>query len=374
MARAGKTLIDLATEIERQANSKEDFGCPVSKLSMAVEPNKGVPTLVLTNGKDTAYETNEIADEQIAAYTDIPAGYFKRMVKDDPALLAVNVNRWLRDKADAHDKRLVRTLDGRVRAFLSDRYRTLENFDLAQAVLPVLQQRNLMIISGEITERRMYLKAVDQNIALDVPTGRAMGDGSHMFFDTVSPGITISNSEVGSGALMVETSIYTRACTNLAMMGSTLRKTHLGGRASIADEIAALLSDETKKANDDALWLMIRDVVGGAFDAAKFEAMTKKLGKAAGDKIEADVPEVIERIGKKFSLNGGERSGVLAALIQGADLTRYGVHAAVTRFSQDKGLGYDRATELERLGGEIIDLSPAAWREISPRREELVAA
>ena len=35
---------------------------------------------------------------------------------------------------------MVRTLDGQVRAVLSDRYRRLDNYDLAENVLPILQQ------------------------------------------------------------------------------------------------------------------------------------------------------------------------------------------------------------------------------------------
>ncbi|MBL0089244.1 MAG: hypothetical protein IPP44_22195 [Ideonella sp.] len=35
---------------------------------------------------------------------------------------------------------MVRTLDGQARAFLSDRYRRLDNYDLCEHVLPMLQR------------------------------------------------------------------------------------------------------------------------------------------------------------------------------------------------------------------------------------------
>ena len=50
---------------------------------------------------------------------------------DAPMLLADNANRWLKDKGE--DRRLIRTLDGKARALLSDKYRPLENEDLAEA-------------------------------------------------------------------------------------------------------------------------------------------------------------------------------------------------------------------------------------------------
>jgi len=78
----------------------------------------------------------------------------------------------------------------------------------------------------------------------------------------------------------------------------------------------------------------------------------------------ADVVEVVERVGRKFQLGEGERKGVLTRLIEGGDLTKYGLHAAVTRHSADVE-DYDRATELEKLGGDIIDLGPGEWKVLT---------
>lgn len=94
-----------------------------------------------------------------------------------------------------------------------------------------------------------------------------MGDGSHVFFDTVSPAIVISNSEVGGGALSIETGVYTEVCTNLAMIGTNLRKYHTGARAAVSDEVYALLTDDTKRATDTAVWKQVRDLVKSAFAA-----------------------------------------------------------------------------------------------------------
>lgn len=367
MARVGRSLQDLAAEIERRAEVKKDFIAPAQKLSVVVEPVEGVPTplIALTNGKVETFDMLDLAHGQLAEYAGIPMAYYRRMLADDPHLLATNINRWLKDRAKNNERRMVRTLDGHVRAVLSDGYRPLENEDLAEAVLPVLLEQNLIIVSSEITERRMYIKAIDRSIEKDVPTGRKMGDGSHVFFDTCSPAITISNSEVGHGALSIETGVYTRACTNLAMIGSNLRKYHTGKRAELSDEVFALLTDETKKATDKAVWMQTTDLVKAAFDLAKFDATVKKLGDASGDAVPAEqVVEVVERVGRKFNLLEGERRGVLAKLIESADLTRYGMHAAITRYSQEGAVNYDRATELERIGGDVIELPPRDWARV----------
>ena len=402
MARIGKSLRALAAEIERRAETKKDFIAPVGKLRMAtalvdtagaspevnhqfesdferllkVNPKlRQEPRIVVTNGKDMPFAMNDIAHGQLAEYVGIPMAYYRKMAAEAPVLLAANVNRWLADHSD--ETRMLRTLDAKARALLSDKFRTLENEDLAEAILPVLLDLKLLIVSCEITDRRLYIKAIDTSITRDVPTGKAMGDGSHVFFDTISPGITVSNSEVGHGALSVETTVYTHACTNLAMSGTNMRKYHTGARAQVTDEVYALLTDDTKRATDKAVWMQVRDMVKGAFEQAQFDAVAKRLGNAAKDRIEPDqVVEVIERAGRKFSFNEGERKGILARLIEGADLTRYGLHAAITRHSQEETIAFDRSTEMERIGGEVIELGAGQWNELlaKPTRAAALAA
>lgn len=360
--KTGKSLTELAQEIERRAAAKKDFIAPAARLEMQVVDK--TPVLALENAVVTQFGINQVAHSQLAEYAGIPLAYYKRMAAEAPELLARNVNRWLEDHAEDKERRMVRTLDNTVRAVLSDKYRALENEDLAEAILPVLMERNLLIMSCEITDTRLYIKAVDKSIEQNVPTGRKMGDGTHTIFDCCSPAISISNSEVGMGALSIETGVYTRACTNLALFGAAMRKYHVGGRAELSDDVYALLTDKTKALSNAAIWSQTRDLVGAAFDEAKFAALTKKLGEASQDKIERNVDEVIEVVGKRFSLNQGERGGVLRSLIEGADLSRYGMHAAITHFSQQVE-DYDRATELERIGAKIIELPRSQWAEMA---------
>ncbi len=363
MAKFGRSLTDLAAEIERRAEAKRDYIAPVSKMSVEVVSDKPVIALAAADSIET-FGIGDIAHGQLAEYAGIPLPYYRRLQEKDPQLLAVNVNRWLRDLGQ--QKRMLRTLDGDARALLSNSYRPLDNDQLAEAVLPVLlEDKNLLILSCEITERRLYIKAVDRSIEKDVPTGKHMGDGGHTIFDTCSPAITISNSEVGYGTLSIETGVYTRACTNLAMFGASMRKYHAGKKMELSEEVMHLLTDDTRRATDKAVWMQVRDLTRAAFDEAKFEALTKRLGQASQDRIEADgIVEVVERVGKRLNLLEGERKGILARLIEGGDLSRYGLHGAITNFSQSDAITYDRATELERLGGEVIELPTLDWQRI----------
>lgn len=366
--KTGKNLVELAQEIVRQAAAKKDFLGATADVVVT-------PSAQLDIG-DGARDVTGVAHGQLAEFVDIPKAYYDRLRTEAPRLFAENVNTWLgkiaRDESDkARQRRQFRTLDGKVRAILSPSYRALDNEGLAEVVLPTLQELGVEILSAEITERRLYIKAVDQRIVRDVPTGRKLGDGSHVFFDTLSPAITIGNSEVGAGSLFLNTSIYTRVCTNLATVEKSVTRRHIGSKLDgIDDGLHELLTDETKAASDRAIFLKVRDALRGAFEEKRFEALSGKLAATVDAKIEAPVEKLVEVTGRRFNLLQAERVSVLQHLIQGGDLSLYGVLNAVTRTAEDAA-SYDRATELEALGGKLIHLPAADWKSLNREAEHV---
>lgn len=357
--RTGKSLMELAAEIERQAKTKQDWLVPLKTMEMTPEGTLHIP---VPKAEPLNLNVNELAHRQIGSYTGIPAPYYDKLLAAAPHLLAENVNHWLH--AD-EDVRMVRTLDGNVRAFLSNGFRPLENVDLARAALPALGGLGVEIVSSEITERRLYIKAVDRRVVRQVDTGRIV-DGSKVGFDELFPTITISNSEVGSGSLMIETGAFTHACKNMMIFRErSMRKYHVGKKHELVDDsMVTMLSDRTRALTDAALWSQVGDVVKGAFNPEQFGNAVKKLSVLTEQKIEGKVEEAVEVTAKKFGFNDGEQEDVLKHLIEGGDLSRYGLLNAITRTAEDRS-DYDRATAFERFGGEIIDLSPKEWKEIA---------
>lgn len=360
MAKSGRTLAELAAEITRQQAAKKDFVAASCNMSLDVATPE-CPRLKV--GDLASFPIRPIAHGQIAEYLEIPKGYYDRMLAGQPSLLANNVNTWLASKPQ--DKRMVRTLDNNVRAVLSDRYRPLENYDLAEAVLPVLQEQELYIVSCEITERRMYIKAFDRRIERDIKVKGS--DPAHTFLkDVVYPSITISNSEVGDGAVNVAAGLYTGGCTNFASFSdSRMRKYHTGGKsASLGESVYELLSDETKRLTDQAVWHQVRDVVKSAFELARFEELVGRVSETADRKISGDVVKAVEVVQAKFGMTKAEGGSVLKHLIEGGALSQYGLMNAVTRTAEDIP-SYDRASDVERMGGRVIELSKREWEEIA---------
>jgi len=352
--KTGKTLTELAIELDRQQNAKRDFVADSRKLYMSPEDNSieidlGAGAIERIDGPTVEhFPVDQNAHRQIADWSGIPAKYYDKMPAD---LRAVNVNHWMKNDPS---KRMVRTLDGSVRAFMSDRYRVLDNYDLAQAVLPILGEVPEMdIVSSEMTDSRMYIKALFPRITADVKVG-----------DPVQSGVVISNSEVGKGSLRVEPLVYRLVCLNGMISNFSQRRYHIGRAAGEDDQAAELYRDETIQADDKAFWLKVQDTVRASVNQTSFESIVEAMRQTMDMVMEADPVAVVERAQKKFSFNETETSSVLTHLIQGADLTGYGLLNAITRTSQDVE-DYDRATELERIGGQIIELNKSQWSEIA---------
>lgn len=349
--KSGSTLVDLARELERQLATKKDLLVPAERLRHATSETGACVLEVDERTGRQRYGVSELARRQLAEKLRIPYAYFERMRTEAPRLLDENVNAWL--EKDAGERRLLRTLDGRVRAILSERYRRLDHYELAEHLLPTLQGLpEARFESVELTETRMYLKVVTPRVAFEVAPG-----------DVVQAGVVVTNSEVGCGTLSVQPLAFRLVCRNgLIASDQALRKTHVGRTLDAANE-AVVYKDDTLQAEDRAFFLKARDVVATAVSEAALRLIGEKLRKITGITLERDPVRVVEQLALRFSLNPAEQGGVLRSLVAGGDLSGYGLVNAVTHHSQEVE-DYDRATELETLGGRLLDLPSSEWRAL----------
>lgn len=359
--KSGRSLQSLAQEIERQAQTKRDFIAPTKELAVITSNAPDSKDVALSVGAAGTFEINETAHNQIAEYCKIPRPYYDR-IRQEPRLLAQNVNHWFKNGTE---KRMVRTLDGKARSLLSDRYRPLDNIDLAEAVLPIIMDHKWSIKSCEITERKLYIKVVSEQITRDIAQDHVnvrTNGRTHI----VHPGLVISNSEVGMGKVEITPSVHWEHCLNLAAMDAAgTSRQHVGRKDIRFGDIAAeFFKDETREQDDRAFWMKVRDIVMATMTEDLFEKMVEKFNEARNNAITGDPVKVIELTAKRFALTDNERGSILNHLISGADLSAYGLSAAITRASQDVE-SYDRATELERLGGQIIELPPQDWQVLA---------
>lgn len=351
--KTGRSLQEVLVELTRQESAKRDFIAPAQSFRMVPD---GRTFEVVGSSQTEQFGTSDLFHRQIATTLNIPAKYYDMMRSQKPELLAENVNAWFGDKTNNY---MVRSLDygnGRIaRALLSDRYRRIDNLEVATTVLPLFAgQDDYEVMSCEVTENKLYLKIVNHRLEAEVVRG-----------DIVQAGVMISNSEVGLGSVSVQPLAYRLVCTN-GMVVNALgeRKNHVGRTVKGLEDSFAIYSDETIEAEDKAFMLKLRDVTMSAIEESRFSQVVERLREATNVPITGKIPDVVELTGKTYNLNQTEQDGILHYLITGGDLSMYGLSNAVTRFSQDVE-SYDRATTLEGVGWQIISMEPHAWKMIN---------
>lgn len=345
--KAGRTLEALAQELSRIQNSKRDFIAPVPHITMHEDGRVFV-------GSDS-FDATRWASQQMAQWAGIPWQYYERIQGENVELLSRNFNHALSRPAAREERKLVRTLDGNVRAFLSSRYRILDSFDLAETVLPVAQANGLQVASCELTETKLYLKLLSDRLFADVKVG-----------DAVQYGLMVSTSDVGAGSVRVEPFIHRLVCLNgMVSADGRVRKYHVG-RELNGQDLGEIVSSETRQQADKAFWMVVRDVVQNSLKPEVFEAQVERLRASTQDRItNFNLPAVVEATAKVVGItNEGTKQSILSHLASGGDLSRWGLANAFTAVANDHG-DYEQATQLERAGGLVIELSKQDWAMVA---------
>ena len=360
--KVGRSLESLKTELDRQADSKRDFGCDTRAIEavphMLQGDRMGFDGIALGITNIGAFPTTDIADGQLSSRLKIPKKYYDRMSADSPELLCTNINHWFNAEPEV---RQIRTLDGQARAFLSNKFRPLDNVELCKAVLPSIEEAGAEILSCEVTDRRLYIKAVAYELQGEVKTG-----------DVVSAGLAISNSEVGHGSLSITPWLYREICKNGMRVASYGKKKYHTGSKINTDGVDLensweLYSDKTKMVSDQAFWMQVRDLTQSLMSQATFDWILNEIRPTTEREIEGDPMMVVERTQRKFKFNDDETTQITRHFLSepaGNPLTQWGLANAITRTAEDMK-SYDRASELEGVGWDVVEMPKRDWTTLS---------
>ncbi len=348
MNKHGMNLVELAQEIMRRAEAKKDF--------VAETPDMVFAENALAVGGSGVFPLTDHAHGQIADRVGIPKRYYDRMKEEAPALLADNVNHWFRETPE---RRMVRTLDGKARAFLSDRYHRIDNEQIAEAVLPSLLENGHLgtVVSCCVTDAKLYIQALFPRLEGDVRPG-----------DPVQGGVIVSNGEIGNGALDIRPMIYRLICTNGMITGqvaedSRLRRNHVGRRVEIGEDYS-VYRDETLKADDRALALKIRDSIHALAQPQLFNRILTAMRDATQQQPVANPIAAVAELGKAYPIAKGERDSIIMSLIRNGDYSKWGMVNAITETANEHP-SYDRAVELQVMGGQVLELKQTEWHQIA---------
>lgn len=344
------SLQELAQKVAYVGEFKRDLIVPAEHLSFDID-RQGVRVnsgQLITRGNVT-----EHAFTQVTTDLGIPATYRRKLQESNNFdLLETNVNTLV---GQQDKNRMLRTVDGNLRGYLSDSFSTeYDNDVILKAVLPVLSDMgdDIQIKSCSLTDTKMYLKVTSNKLKGDIKVG-----------DPVLGGISIVNSEVGMSFYAENEFIERLVCLNGMTRPnniSNFRKMHRGSRQGIG-----YIRRDTMQATQQAIALQIRDSITNALSPARFQATVEAMRETTERKIEGNPIEAVKELGKAVGFTQSEGDSIMKHLIEGGDLSQYGLLNAVTRYSQDEDVNYDRASQLEVIGGKVLELNPRQWRNIS---------
>lgn len=322
---------------------------PNQAAGIGLENVRKLPALVV---RGEAFRPNHNAHGQIAEITGIPAKYYNRLLADDAALFAKNVNRWL--GVDGKNRMFRATTAHKLRAVLSDRYRRIDNYKIAEMVLPVLHD-----IPG------MEIKALNvSDDYMDIYATTPAVQGETRKGDIIQAYCRIRNSETGNGSVRVEPGVLRKVCDNgLILPDHRLKVTHLGRQIGLEDDLQQVLTSEAQKAIDNALMIAMRDKIRFVMSGEALEKYAEKMGNLTSMEIKGDPAKGIELLTKKVGLTEEEGKNALLQLIKGGDATAYGLLNAVTFLAHDAPT-FERASEIEDIGGKVLNLNKTEWRQV----------
>lgn len=347
------TVKELAVGLRTQSILKRDFVVPsemlkmeggILKLNLSFDDKledmlHKVNISICDHNNHSFYnvEPNKVCHEQLAEKLFKNKKYYDRVLNEEnKILLDMNTNYWLHKENKNFLLRTFMNPDGSAgvaRAFLSDTYKPIDNWDIAMTVLNVIKEYpGLKLDAANITEERFYMRFTDPNIMYKAPDlvrkyGKEGRDNPGII-----GGFIISNSEVGKGGFNIAPRAVILACNNgMTRIEDRMRKIHLGGKL---EQGMIIWSENTTKKNleliqaqaEDAIkaWLTtdyLKDLTGWLLDLKK-ETMTHPIDCTKN--ICSDLglyDESVENILKHFIDNGDSSVlGVVNAITEGAQM------------------------------------------------------
>ncbi len=362
-------LDQLVAELERQRGSAVDFIADSRELDVITVNDKLHLMPNTPQVGEWLMQATPIRDKALVQIgqrvdPDVPATFLKRLATQRPHLAADLLSKLLHLTAK---RRLVRCMDGNIRAFLSDRFLCIDNYALAFTALDAVRASGGNVVSATLTEDNMRLKFTTNNVWETINTAKL---SSHEFHDVsaalganqnyknsigwtddsmeggsgmVVPTCTLSNSETGNGRLILELGVLNKFCVNTCLMDESVARVHLGESMQVG-----IFTPETVRLETQAIMAKIKDAIAAAFHPATFKIMVDRMRDAQSVAVQAPAGAVQQCI-REHGLPDTYVDNLLAYFVK-EEQTAYGMGQAVSRFAQDFD-DPDKSYELEKVAG-----------------------
>jgi len=301
------TLEKVYDRVESMARYHEDRLIPVNDVSFA--------DLERVCISDATYNMRPIAQQSICWRLGIPSHYLR---KCPPEIQKNNLDYWI--KHEKNEKLFFRFDGNEVRAIFTPRYVPTDNKEVLDRLLE----------HGYKPASRVQCSLDDEFMLVSVPDDR---ETFRINGDRMTPGISVSNSEVGLAALSISTFTLRLVCTN----GMISKTSYSASYRHISHELLSNLPG------------VLNSIKSG------FGQQKERFGISQESKVEN--PEAtIESFNRQFELKPGERDAVAWALGHEYGFTMFSIINSYTKASQYELLSAESRFRLQKVGGAILGM------------------
>ncbi|MFZ4437653.1 MAG: hypothetical protein ACOYOS_04440 [Syntrophales bacterium] len=254
-----------------------------------------------------------IAQQSIANRLGIPIQYLRKCPQD---IQALNMNHWIRH--ETHEELLFRFDGNDVRAVFTPRYIPTDNLEVLQEIEALNYD----------PDTRVQCSLDEEFMSLSIPDGKQTFDING---EKMTPGISVSNSEVGLASLSIAAFMLRLVCTN-----GMINKTEVS--ASYRHVSTKILSE-----------------LPGVFGNVSHELGRQKEQVRLSLESKVNSPEsTIMSFNSQFQLNKPEKEAVDWALPQEYGHTMFNIVNIYTKAAQYRELPAESSHRLQKVGGTIL--------------------
>ena len=301
------TLENVYDRVANMARTHEDRLIPVDDVSFT-----DLESVCISGA---TYNLRPIAQQSICYRLGIPIHYLRKCPVD---IQKNNLNNW--SKRERNEKLLFQLDANELRAILPPRYIPTDNKEVLDRLLE----------HGYKPNTRVQCSLDDEFMLVSVPDDR---ETFRINGDKLTPGISVSNSEVGLASLSISTFTLRLICTN-----GMISKTEVS--ASYRHVSDKLLSNFPRVLNE------LKSGFGQQKDQFHISLESK-----------VENPEAtIENFNRQFELRKEEKEAVEWALAQEYGFTMFSVVNTYTKAAQYELLSAESRFRLQKMGGMVLGM------------------
>jgi hypothetical protein len=301
------TLKKVSARVDELSKNSTDHLVPVKDISF-----DSLESVKISN---EIHPMRPIAQQSVANRLGIPIQYLR---KCPPEVQAYNMNHWI--KEEKNEQLFVRFDGEEVRAVFTPKYQPIDNFE-------VLERLDALGYSLE-TPVQCHLDSEFMSLSIL--------DGKQTFSlngDKMTPGVSVSNSEVGLACLTVAAFLLRLVCTNGLIAKTEVHASYKHVSLKVFKEFPQVL------------------------EKVSLELARKREQLRISTESMVDNPAVtMENFNRQFQLNKAEKEAVEWGWSREKGYTWFSLVNAYTRAAQFEGLPAESSYRLQKVGGMILEM------------------